>query len=185
MSENRTMEPTAPECFVIDNARSIAAMSKNGPGVENAGESYRLLILELLKPKGWVLKSEVREAILRNYGSSFGPDDLRLKRVGRHGFQPKWQNTFDWAVVQGRRRGEFVANRQIIVSTALVKMLAGIQSLRTSSMVKYCDECGTASPLSAPFCTSCLTEYPTPTDKRLRIPLPKGQRGRKAHRKAR
>ena len=119
------------EQFTIDDPKSIKSLSKNTKGVENAGESYRLLILEMLKAKGWVLKNEVREAILRNFGPSFGPEDLRLKKVGKYGRQPKWQNTFDWAVVQGRRRGEFYANKTVIVSSSLLGSMKGVLSRRS------------------------------------------------------
>lgn len=102
------------ETFVFENVQSIENLSQNLRGQETSGRSYvQLLMLTLLNNGGVVTNKQLEQAVLRNFGSSFGPDDKRMIRVGRKGYRmTKWRNTLAWAKVMAKKKN-LIAWRQM------------------------------------------------------------------------
>src|SRR4051794_30481732 len=89
---------TQPMTFVMNNGRSIKAQKRNKADMENSQLGYYIFMVRLLRERnGIIWTSDLEDAVKRNYGPSFGPADLRLKKVGRNGWMPKWKNTLDFA----------------------------------------------------------------------------------------
>jgi len=101
------MHSNEAEIFVMDNPKSIATLRPNVRGEETSPHSYeQFILLQLHKHHGWMTQAQLEQAVLGNFGRSFGPDDLRLMRVGKSGAkQPKWRNNLAWAKVVLRKLG--------------------------------------------------------------------------------
>lgn len=174
------------ETFRMDDGRSYRKLSKNGANEENSARSYRIFMIEQLKKHGGVMEQkDLEEAVLRNYGHTFGPADKRqIHSFGKP--RPKWKNTIDWAKAAACRLGQ-VATRSKTenkVKKTYIVLLdpAGIapdewvtwalQKPRKNRFTKNCPECGTKRlPLAEKVCPSCGYRFPPPSDRRERIPV--------------
>lgn len=167
------------ETFRMDDRRSTRHLSQNKKGEENSARSYRAFMLaQLRKHNGVMISEELEEAVFRNYGDTFGPDDLRLVKK-----RPKWKNTLDWAKAVGARKGE-VATRSCqenkkkvtyivllddeITDTDWIRWAKGKTTKK--SFKKRCKKCLKYSSLSVKVCRFCGTEFP-PRNRRVdRLP---------------
>ena len=104
------------ETFLVNDGRSIRRLSKDRPNEENSAPAFCKTLVELLKRNGGVMtQQEIEAAFLKNYGKTFGPDDLRPIPVAKTGkTRPKWKNTLDWAKVLGRKKGLLVTGSKTV-----------------------------------------------------------------------
>jgi len=177
------------ETFRMDDGRSYRHLSKNRAGEENSALSYRLFMIAQLEKNGGVMTSEqLEDALERNYGASFGPDDKKLIRCGK-GKRLKWKNQLDWAKAVAASKGE-VATRSRQVNKQRVTYIVLLDDSITPaewiewatakkkkrSYVKQCPVCSEEAaesvwvPLSAKKCANCGHKFPKPNRRVDRIP---------------
>lgn len=150
--------------FFLGDDASVARMSRTPKGAENSAGGYVWFLgLALERHGGVMTASEIEAEFLRHYERSFGPDDKRLIRVGKHGRQPKWKNALAWAKVIGiklrlwwrrERDGEMV----FVGGTAPARMrrwvFSGKKEKIKRSFCRMC-ECKAWNPVTASACWRC------------------------------
>jgi hypothetical protein len=91
------MSPPA-EFFKLHDRRSIKKLHVNLRGEENSPRSYLQFMLALLNLNPVITQAELETELLEHFKPSFGPEDVRMMKVGKRGMQPKWKI----GIVQGR-----------------------------------------------------------------------------------
>src|ERR1043166_5192218 len=77
---------------------------RNRKGEEIGTVQLRIFLLwHLEQCGGWTTGDKLEAAVWATFGKMFGPDDLKLMRVGRHSKRPKWKNSLDWAKAQATK----------------------------------------------------------------------------------
>jgi hypothetical protein len=92
------------EFFKLHDRRSIKKLHVNVRGEENSPRSYLQFILALLKMNPVITQAQLETELLEHFKPSFGPEDVRIMKVGKRGKQPKWKNSLAWAKVVARKQ---------------------------------------------------------------------------------
>lgn len=171
------MSKPITETFILNDRRSIKHLSRNEEGTETDAPSYLAFMLKLLElNEGWITQPDLEQAMIRNYGASWGPDDLRPVRVGNVTERPKWKNALDWAKVLGFKK-EQIATRKLKGVSIIVSLEHADQALVAWALAKryrnrfrkLCPDCRRKLLISDTLCI-CGFEFPPPNRRARKVP---------------
>jgi len=171
------------EQFVFGNAKSIRALTPNGPDEEISPLSYlRFLQLYVHKMGGVVDQVDLEAEIEKHFGAIWGPEDVRPIQVFGEYSRPKWKNSLDWAKVMARKQTPQILSRTqkrktgklsvlvLIGSDTDPEWLEFVQKKVKRHFKKKCRSCKRWVGLSAKACPNCQHVFPAASARKHKLP---------------